>query len=169
MRRALHLHTRGNSLWRTLTALEKTASRFEERRLRLIEKIMQRVAEDTRDLRGEFVGGVAQTAFIQAMSAATQQIKYFDDIDYKIAPHADGRRALWLGGFLLAMAQADELLVQIRKRHELLLEESTEWEELPPIGGIYNEMKQLKQRIDKTIETLVLKRVLPGECSYCPG
>ena len=95
-------------------------------------------------------------------------------MEYKVDRSPDGAGLQW-GAFTLTQGLVDEeTLRSIERRHDGLLKsvgnnENGVTSHAPTYREVLEEWNQAREAIEEQVEGLLLRRVLPGQCSLCPA
>ena len=73
---------------------------------------------------------------------------------------------VWAG--VLGIARAD-LPEHVREAFLKLLDDAAAWPETRARIDLYRKARELLDRLRDELETIALRRVVPGSCRYCPG
>jgi hypothetical protein len=90
---------------------------------------------------------------------------------FKIIPLEKGMSEIELGAFFNVSIpddsgkQVQESLVNFESR---LLESHNGWEEYNQLNNLYSNLKKIRQDIKEELQVIMLRRVVPGRCKYCP-
>lgn len=174
---ALKGHIPKSELWRASKDRGNHA-----RRLDIIEEGIERhiAARVEREVRTCFsevtMDGFTGSLWVAVREAAEGR----DAIDrkYRLETTLAVLRLKW-GEFVLANKASDEAskacdearLMQVEHKHTQLLEELTaqKSELLTKLSEVVREWNEAQDTVEQEVESLVLRRMLPGQCYLCPG
>jgi hypothetical protein len=89
-----------------------------------------------------------------------------DDQAYKTVPTDSGIR-LERGVFLIALAPKVRVK-KIQTTFDRMMVEALAWEEYLHMSGIVSEFYQILSKVKDELTKIILTRVVPGRCDYCP-
>jgi len=171
MWKALRQHLPRSPLWRYIDRVERLAEPF---RL-CLDNIKQRVRKE------------AESGTSLQFISSPDEIGFIDGLPESIAFHlqsvARGGRGL---GEVIYNTKSAKTLVRIEhgafnialvpeeKAEEViaisrgLMKESTEWQEYQELFRLTQEFLKLQQGLKEELTRVILRRVVPGKCMYCP-
>lgn len=172
---ALKQHLPRSPLWNLLnrrgTLLERLASTRESTETRLNTE----VGADTRLGPVLSSGGIGVIpGMVKSLDFQVEQwaqgIKWLDtETDFRVTPTSDGKFSIEYGAFHLGNV-SDKQQAQTVK--DALVDWQTEvasWEESGEMGRISAELQRVRLKLREELNTLTMRRIVPGRCKYCPA
>ena len=170
---ALRSHLRRRDLWKAWETWELKA-----RRATVLENEIRRdiTTQVTKELKESLPGPLAE-GFVESLWFAVRETVAghgLSHMEYKVDQSPGGARLQW-GAFTLTEGLVDEETVRsIRCRHHKLLKRVDNIETgvtslAPTYREVLEEWNQAREAIEEQVEGLLLRRVLPGQCSLCPA
>ena len=169
----LRSHLQRRDLWRACETWDLMA-----RRLTVLEKEIRKdiTTQVARELEKSLPGPLAE-GFAESLWFALRETVAGHDLshmEYKVDHSPGGARFQW-GAFTLTDGLVDEEAVHsIRGTHHKLLKrvdnvENSVTSHAPTYREVLEEWNQAREAIEEQVEGLLLRRVLPGQCSLCPA
>jgi hypothetical protein len=171
MWKALRDHLPRSPLWTQLDRLEKLAHQFAKSTNELKEHI-KREAQST--LSFAFIPstggiglseGIVEGTLFHVVSLA-QGGKGLRDMEFTRAKTDFGVN-IQRGAFGIATAP-EERVSNLETSCAGLMNKAVEWEESSKVFGQIQEFKRVQRDLREELTKIILRRVLPGHCAYCP-
>ena len=169
LRKALQSHTSRLGLWKAAKKWDEHAQRINDIEEELKEVVTTFVAK----LRREYPE-VIEEEWVKSILFALREIAAGRDpsyLTYQTEVAAVGMALKW-GAYGLAASISDESRAgEVKKKHERLLKSETasESDRLIRLQESMVAWEKAKDHIQSQVDTLVLRRVLPGQCNLCPA
>ncbi|MEE8471014.1 MAG: hypothetical protein V3S51_06770 [Dehalococcoidia bacterium] len=168
---ALRSHLPRSPLWKGLGNLDTTVDRLEESKSLAKARVEREVRSRTEE---ELVGsgggpGLAQ-GFVDAIAshliASARGQRGLEGIRH-LRKEAPEGVSLQLGPYTLGVFDAQRV-PDMELLCSDLMREATEWEEYDALCRVTQENLRLKRALEDELTTILLRRIVPGKCQYCP-
>ena len=171
MWKALRQHLPRSPLWRDIDRVQRLAEPF---RL-CLDNIKERVRKEAESRTSlQFVSSGDEIGFIDGL---TEDIAFhcqsvarggqgLREVSYNRKPAKIAVR-IEHGAFSIALVpeeRAEEVIAISRS----LMNESTEWQEYQELFRLTQDFLKAQQSLREELTTIILRRVVPGKCMYCP-
>lgn len=170
--RALQKHLPQSRLWRDIESLSKLKIDYWQS----IEKLKERIRKDA--LSGTSMSFVsspgelglydegftpAMVAYLQSAAHGYQGLAF---TEYREIESAEGVR-IERGNYALGLVLKKDVK-GIEVLFDAMMKTALEWAEYNAMLGITEGFLQVRQRIEDELLKIILRRVAPGKCDYCP-
>lgn len=171
MWQALREHLPRISLWRNIERWLKSIPEFEE----AVEKLKERInAEAVSGSSLKFSSSLTQTGLYDGftngmlfhLQAVARGWQGLNGIEPRPVETEHGVR-VERGAFTLALAPEGKVNT-VDKLFDAMMDEALDWEEYSRLKRSTDEFLRVKREIHKELTAIILRRVLPGKCLYCP-
>ena len=169
---ALQQHTSRWALWKDIEELEKLEEPFDSA-LRAVSKRVRQKAERRSSLKfvpangieiGLLQGWIDSIAFhLQSTARGGQGLK---GIDYSKKETGSGI-LVQRGAYTIALVSQGQVL-EVEKLHSSMLDEAPNWEESALLFKCVEDFTKVQGNIKQQLTKIILRRILPGRCIYCP-
>jgi hypothetical protein len=168
---ALKQHLPRSPLWKHLSrwdhALERLRDIKESAGERLAAEIELKFASFDNDVRKSVVSGISQFVVSQMESGVRgATILHAKDI-FSTDRASDGQVKPHLGGIVMDKmpeqdtARLPEVAAEFQTR-------VVDWEQYQNLKRLYEELERIKEDLREELAVIILRRVVPGRCKYCP-
>lgn len=171
MWQSLHEHLPRVRLWKDIEKWQKLVSDY-EKSVAMIKERTRIEAASKSSL--EFVSSANTVGLIdgfpEAMSFHLKAVALgwqgLASIDYKMVNNEYG---VWIGrgGYGLALVP-EAKLEEIQVLFNTMMDEALEWEEYSILKKLTEESLRIKKDIHGELTKIILRRIVPGKCVYCP-
>lgn len=170
--RALQKHLPQSRLWKDIRSLSELELDYRQS----IEKLKERIRKDA--LSGtpmSFVSspgelGLYDEGFTMAMVAylqsAARGYQGWAFTEYREIESAEGVR-IERGSYALGLVPKKDVKA-VEDLFDTMMKTALEWEEYGTMLGITERFLQVRTRIEDELLKIILRRVVPGKCDYCP-
>jgi len=169
---ALQQHTSRWSLWKDIERLEQLKEPFDSA-LRAVVKRVKREAEAKLSLKfvsssgeskGLLEGWVDSIIFhLQSTAGGGQGLK---SVNYSEKGMESGT-LIQRGAYTIALVSQSQVK-KVEKLHSSMLDESPNWQESTSLFKRIEDFTKIQGDIKEQLTRIILRRVLPGRCVYCP-
>jgi hypothetical protein len=168
---ALRQHLPRITLWRNVDKLHKLVPDFEETVKLLRERIKAEALSATSMKFTSSAGEVGlYDAFVEGLmfhlKALTRDWQGLKGIPPELTTTEDGARVS-RGAFVLALAQEDKA-DNVNKLFDVMMNEASGWDEYLRLKKNTDDFLRYKRAIENELTTIILRRIVPGKCLYCP-
>lgn len=171
MWRALHEHLPRLRLWTDIEKWRRLAPEYEKSVERCKEHIQSEAASRVSlefvssaksiGLNDEFTDGLA--FHLQAAARDGQGLK---DTEYYLLNTKRGVRVR-LGAYMIALVPEDKVK-DVQGLFNAIMDEALDWEEYSVLKKCTEEFLKAKRGIHEELTKIILRRIIPGRCVYCP-
>jgi hypothetical protein len=169
--RALREHLPRARLWKAIDQLQVLETEYRKTVSTLKETIALEVKQKTSL---EFVISAGEYGLYDGFTEAmffylfglTLGWHNFDLIDYKDVESASGVR-IERGAYGLGFVPADKVH-SVKSAFDGMMDEASGWKEYAALSHIMGEFATIKAKIEDELLKIILRRVVPGKCVYCP-
>ncbi len=88
------------------------------------------------------------------------------DIGYARTPAKNGVR-IQHGAFTIALVTEDRA-EDVEAMSRTLIDESVQWQDYDDLCKLMQDFVRLQQHLREELTGIILRRVVPGKCTYCP-
>ena len=172
IRQALQEHLPKSAIWKLLDEWEGLLGQLEACVAQLRETIVVR-AEDRLCLRLNGPEGEieATKGFIDSLvfhfRAGARGWKGLEEVQYVTSPSEKGQSRVQHGAF--AWVVPEEMATSAQKVHRDLKLHGLGWEEYQKLQACSEKLLQVRSDLRDQLAVLILRRVVPGRCVYCPA
>ncbi|NQT73029.1 MAG: hypothetical protein HQ553_09740 [Chloroflexi bacterium] len=85
----------------------------------------------------------------------------------KDIPYTNGLRQIQVGAYSIGIVPTSQV-AQLKGIVTDLLNDIAKWEQQDEVRKIYTELNSIKETVREELTTIILRRVVPGRCTYCP-
>ena len=85
----------------------------------------------------------------------------------KDIPYTNGLRHIQVGAYSIGIVPTSQV-AQLKGIVTDLLNDIAKWEQQDEVRKIYTELNSIKETVREELTTIILRRVVPGRCTYCP-
>lgn len=171
MWRALHEHLPRLRLWRDIEGWQRLVPEFDKSTEGLKERIESEAASQASL---EFVSSVDKIGLYDGftdglvfhLQAVARGWQGLEGIAYKLANTQNGTR-VERGAYTLALVPEDGVK-DIQELFDAMMGEALDWEEYLALKKHTEEFLGIKAAIHDELTKIILRRVIPGRCVYCP-
>ncbi len=160
---ALAQHLPRSPLWSGLRKWDQLADDFEDSH----QRVKAKAKEEAGKARLNDAGGIQEAVALHVDSRASGGAGLLP-----LSPWEIKDRIAYGGAFGVAHlpAEAGEAeLQEIRMRFDSVARGGEDWLETRERTDLYTKARDLRAYLGEELEAIVLRRVLPGQCRYCPG
>lgn len=164
----LRRHLPASLLWKELARLEAERAEYEQHYARIRSEFRATIEGLSRDpaLRGLGADGFVESLWFAAENAAQGQS--LTGMTYQYQQQSTGSQLCW-GAFALSGEEADDRSRKVlRQLHERLFGQVVSSDAVEILRPIFRRIRQSSAAIGWEVETLRLRRILPGRCDLCP-
>jgi len=171
MYKALRQHLPRSPLWKEIDRVESIAESFNA----CLDSIKQRVRSEA-ELRAsiQFVSSSSQSGFTEGLP---------ESVVFHLESLAHGAQGLSQVSYNKRSAKAlvhvehgafDIAIVPEQKAEEViaistsLLNEATDWQEYQELSRLVQDFVKIQQGLKEELTVIILRRIVPGRCVYCP-
>ena len=171
MWRALRQHLPRSPLWKDIEKMERLAEAFGHP----LDRIKDRVRRESISRTSlEFISSADETGLADGLpesvafhvQALARGERGLEDIGYISTPIKNGV-AIKHGAFGIALVPEDRA-EEVEAVSRRLLKEAIEWPDYDELHRLTQDFLRVRQSLKDELTTLVLRRVVPGKCDYCP-
>jgi hypothetical protein len=174
---ALRQHLTRSPLWinfpkwnRTIEGIEELEAVVEKRLVTVLSKDDQLKAIDTNG-RESIVVGLATALTFQIKSWSQGGPGLYIDTDIHIERLGGDRRTVRYGAFHVSPPQeqtVDSYVGVVRVLIETYEPKIRQWEQYEEMKRLFSQLNSLKRRLRDELAIIIMRRIVPGRCKYCP-
>jgi len=171
MYRALRQHLPRSSLWKDIDRVESIAESFKA----CVDSIKQRVRSEA-ELRAsiKFLSSASQSGFTEGLpesvvfhlESLARGGQGLSQVSYN-KTSAKGLIHIEHGAFDIAIVP-EEKAEEVIAISTSLLNEATDWEEYQELSRLVQDFVKTQQGLREELTAIILRRIVPGRCVYCP-
>jgi len=111
-----------------------------------------------------FVRSIA--SHLVGLARGQKGLKDIAEFSHKKAADTDLHEAM-MGAFYLAVMNPDKM-ESLKTIYSKILDEAIGWEEADELRKVVSELERQSRVLHDELATIILRRVVPGRCRYCP-
>jgi len=111
--------------------------------------------------------GVVAALSFHCMLLARGQEGILSRADFKLSPVGEQLTGFGLGAFHMGTVPTEQV-ADIQQLVQELLAEVTNWSEYPELERLLGELDRVQRVLRDELAVIILRRVVPGRCKYCP-
>ena len=168
---ALHEHLPRSPLWKLIDKMEHLNDQVRDIEKRAEQRSWDKMKEESSfklvSQLGVSESGLYDKALIAAMNYHLHENFPCTLLDTKTSPIGEVMTTIYYEGWACAVVPPD----QIEKAKEFitnLMAQVCQWPEYEELRKTVSERAKVTATISEELATIILKRVIPGHCKYCP-
>lgn len=168
---ALQQHLPKSPMWKQLDEWYELVIRLQSSmtgvRRRITEEMENRPPLDSinsEDSRVRLEGFLGSLLF--HLEALAKGWRGLEDQQYVDSSMGEGWTQIQYGAF--SWIVPDKMIGDVKRLHRELMAEGTSWQEYGEMRDCYQELYRLRDSLRDQLAVVILRRIVPGRCLYCP-
>lgn len=170
---SLKKHIPKSSIWRNLRTRESIINDISKLEPTVYDNIRKLIEKRipipfTIDIDSEGLSdGMIQGLLIHFKKKAKGQSGFTVADSVRVETVSDRVTLMWLGAYSIGLIP-NQQVEEIKNIVTELLNEVVDFPEFEPVKKLYNDLERIKHLLHEEFQTILLRRVVPGRCKYCP-
>lgn len=174
---ALRQHLPRSPLWTNFPTWNRTLDEMNDLGSTVKERLKTELENDNRlggvsgDVRRGIILGLVDALAFQTRAWSQGLPGLNRDTDIHIEKPAEGKHGMRYGGFHMApldKESIDDCSNLIRTLLQHYESEIPHWEQYEEMGKLYAKLASLRKRLRDELAIIIMRRIVPGRCRYCP-